>query len=105
MQKVLICSTSSPNMKAEIWGWSEANPEGIMTAASKYPDKDIWNDVKCVGFIDATMTKNVTLANIRHPITPLHALALGWKLLHPPINTGSIYDGDTEHEWWFVRED
>jgi len=100
MQKVLVCSTSSPTMKAEIWGWSDHDPRSIALASAKYPKyaSSIWHDHTHVWRINDGITSHA------RPITPLHALALGWKLLAPPTESGTLSSGETEYEWWFVRD-
>lgn len=99
MQKVLICSTSSTSMKAEIWGYSTYNSDCVKLAADAYPDKNIWSDTNYIGFI------NASIYLVKNPITPLHALALGWKLLAPPSYKGTIDNkGTVEFEWWFTKE-
>jgi len=95
MQKVLICSTSELGMKSEIWGWSSYDSDAVSKAAIKYPDKDVWNNKKYVGFINSQISEC--------PITPLHALAVGWKLLEVPKRYD---DGENlvYYEWWFVKD-
>jgi len=79
--KVLVVSTSSPVMRAEIWGWS-------------IEDSDLYVRGKRIG--------NTPSPCCHLPNTILEALADGWKLLGPPY-----LDLDPEvidWTWWLTKE-
>lgn len=102
MQKVLIMHTNSPDLRAEVDGWTMEDGDKVVWRTPMYPDAPIGLTPGVYGKYD--------------PKTPLHALGCGWKLLAPPSpmlnDDGSIYKGkyinDKEYEvwaWWFVRDE
>ena len=100
MQELLICNTYKDNsMKSEIDGWSYYNPSAISEAKRKYPDKDVWHDPS-----EKWRIGSIGVPNGGYPITPWHALALGWKLLSTPQECTDP-DGNLVYTWWFVREE
>jgi len=80
--KVLVVSTSSPSMRAGIWGWDEEN-------------SDLYVRNKPIGFSPSGSSYS--------PNTILEALADGWKLLGPPQ-----VEKAAKHvefwTWWLTKE-
>jgi hypothetical protein len=97
--KVLVVNTSSPSMRAEIWGWGGE-------------DSDLYVPNKPIGMTPGPES-HLGLRQLDNPSprwnpkTVLEALADGWKLLGPPQleNLRKAYE-DTEESWawWLVRE-
>ena len=79
--KVLVVSTSSPSMRAEIWGWDEE-------------DGDLYVRGKPIGFSPSIVSGPT-------PKTILAALAYGWKLIGPPQVDK---DNDCFWTWWLTKE-
>jgi len=100
MQKVLICTTYDSGMRSPIDGWSSEDGNAVVDASRKHPTSNIMGDPKQVGFIGSYP--------IQYPVTPLHAIGLGWKLLAPPTSTKvEDLNGNylrEEWEWWFVKD-
>lgn len=83
-------------MKAEIDGWSYYDPRSVERARSKYPHANVIDDVK-----EAWRISSLGPTEGGYPITPLHALSLGWKILVPPEERGHL---QKTYTWWFVRD-
>lgn len=94
--KILVVSTSSPSMRAEIWGWG-------------YEDSDLYVPDQPIGFTPSPEMGLKALDNPSkewHPKTILEALANGWKLLGPPQleNARPAYaDEDESWAWWMSK--
>lgn len=85
-QKVLIMSTTGPELRAEATGWTAEDPgllrPGPIGMTPGFPEPYSYE-------------------------TPFHAMAAGWKLLAPPKQYDAPLLTDpshTEWEWWFVRD-
>lgn len=94
MQKIMIVSTASPFLRAEIIGWMHENGDALMEAVrnrKRYDRLDI-----PVGFIGGWKHN--------HYPTVLHAIGDSWKLLAPPAKIKHPNGGEDYYEWWLVRD-
>lgn len=98
--KVLIVTTSSPSMRAEIWGWggedSDLYVAGKPIGMTPGPTKDMgWEALTNPG-------------PLWSPKTIIEALWMGWKLLGPPQleNARPAYaqEEDEFWSWWLTKE-
>lgn len=93
MQKILVMHTERPDLrgKADGWDWEDGDevmidkPIGLSShwKDQEYKKFGLWPSVACYD-------------------CPLKALADGWKLLAPPVDTGTR--DELNWEWWFVKD-
>lgn len=104
MQKVMMCITEQPSMRAAIVGWSFEDGNAVYVAFSNaIGTKDeykTYNDIP-VGFINSGVLNQTSYPTV------LHALGDGWKLLAPPerykekhYNKGIV----DMYQWWLVKD-
>lgn len=85
-QQVLQMSTWGSSLRSEAWGWSG-------------DDASLFDVRKGTGL---SLSWDPRRNGSYSYETPMHALALGWKLLAPPARYRE--NGRDAYDWWFVRE-
>ena len=82
-------TTNGSDLKSEADGWDYGDGDAVHEAAKKYPQADVWEPADFW---------RISCHCPNFPNSPLHALALCWKLLTAPRK---LENG--EWEWWFVK--
>lgn len=106
MQKILMCVTETPSLRAKITGWKFESGDAVWNAYSiSFNGPEAFktqNDVP-VELIE-NMSSHST--STKYP-TVLHALGDDWKLLGPPITykqtIGAGVASVEMWEWWLVK--
>lgn len=98
MQKLLMVITTRCDVRERIEGWTYEDSDQVEAAfVQRLDTKNITNiNDMPIGMVSSLSTEPVCYRSI------LHAMADGWKLLAPPVETTS--EDITVFEWWLVKE-
>jgi hypothetical protein len=102
MQKVMICTTYRPSLRAEIDGLSFEDGDAVVIAWRERLGKYNGPDDMPVGLVGSGPTR-------RFYKTILHALGDSWQLLAPPQKEVHDHESDgkpatVSWTWWLVKE-
>ena len=95
-QKIFTAMTERPDLRAEFVGWDRIEDGYEVVKAAKDRNKEI-GDIP-VGLI---ASKHVRMPT---PLTPLHMLGDGWRLMSPPTKEQKTSsEAPDVYIWWFEK--